>query len=555
MIRQAGLLLLLVGLVVWGQKRSGAYEDEFGAHPDEAAHFVSALMIRDYFVQLATGGEEEVTHPLEFAKNFHEHYPKVAIGNWPPGFHTLQALWMLAFKPGQQSIFTLMAILTAGLGWLVYWSSRKHLGDSWALAAAVLLMVLPIMQKYSSLVMTEVLMGLLVYGSLLIYTRYLEDGHWKWSLFFGILASCAIMVKGSGLVLGLVPPLSILFLKRWELLKKPAFWFPALIVGAVGYPWYKFTMVDAVDGFAGDSPSISFFAKALAYNVNKLVETGGPVFLLCIAWALASLAKKKPDQDQSTRQPNLYFPMLGILFLAVPLLHCIVPAGMEHRHLIPMLPAFVVFTAYGMKGLLEWIAKEKPKVSQKKAAWILVGVGLAGMFSSAKEPVYNKGYSGFRQVVEELYKVEDWPGPVLISSDASGEGMFVAEAALADDHRATSRKVVRATKALGKSKWSGKEYIPLYEGQAGLRELLKEGKYWAIVIDGAVKKQRPDNYGKFQHMRELEELCQELEFAERFTIRRGNTAYEGDLILYRSPRFTDFSELDEEVPEEPKAEE
>ncbi len=542
-LRQGGIFLLLLGLVVWSQQRSGSYHDEFGAHPDEAAHFVSALMIRDYFVQLAYGGENKVTHPKRYAENYYDHYPKVAIGNWPPGFHCLQALWMLAFKPGQHSIMALMAVLTAGLGWLVYKGSRENLGEGWAIAAAVLLVVLPIVQKYSSLVMTEVLMGLLVFGSVLLFTKYLETGNWKWSLWFGAAASAAILVKGSGLVLGLVPPLAIVFLKRWDLLKKPGFWLSAVVVGILCFPWYHFTKDIAMDGWAENEPSVSFFLHALAYNSKKLVETGGPLFLLCIAWAVATFWRGRKGGESQEPIPA-FLPMMGILFMAVPLLHCIVPAGMEHRHLIPMLPAYVVLASYGMKDLVGWIVKEKPGISSKKVSWVLSGIGLAGMFASAEEPVYHKGYSGFRQVVEELYKVEDWPGPVLISSDASGEGMFVAEAALADPGRPNARKVVRATKALGSSQWSGKSYETAYCCMDDLRQQLVDAKYWAIVIDGAVKEQRPDNYDKFQHIQDLEKICQELGYAERFTIRRGNKDYEGDLMLYLSPRFADFSELD-----------
>ena len=547
-IRPVGIFLLLFGLVFWGQQRSGAYHDEFGAHPDEAAHFVSALMIRDYVLQLGGNADNRITHPVRFAENYHEHYPKVAIGNWPPGFHTLQAVWMLIFEPGQKSIFLLMAILTAGLGWLVWYSSKKHVGEGWALAAAMLLMVLPIVQKYSSLVMTEVLMGVLMFSAVLLYVKFLETEQWKWSLLFGILASSAIMVKGTGLTLGLIPPLSILLLKRWKLLIQWEFWISAVVVGILCAPWYNYTSKTLKDGWEKSKPSVEFFGTAVIYNINKLVETAGPVFFLCVVIGLASLFRKKPEQAMEKRD-SPFFPLMGILFLTVPLLVCIVPAGKEHRHLIPMLPAFVIFIAYGMKVLLNHLANAQTKMNPRKIAWMIGGVGLIGMFAAAKEPVYQKGYSGFREVAQELYKVEDWPGPVLISSDASGEGMFVAEAALADGRRPSDRQVVRATKLLADSKWSGQNYVTLYETREDLINLLKEKKFWAIVIDEAVSKHRPDNYNKFQHMKDLEEVCRELEFAERFTIRRGGQAFEGDLVLYRSPQFreTDFSEFSESL--------
>ena len=71
------LVLFLAATVGW-QLQTGAYKSEFGGHPDEAAHYVTGLMIRDYL----TGGIPE--HPMKFARNYYDHYPKVALGNWPP---------------------------------------------------------------------------------------------------------------------------------------------------------------------------------------------------------------------------------------------------------------------------------------------------------------------------------------------------------------------------------------------------------------------------------------------------------------------------------------
>ena len=111
-----------------------------------------------------------------------------------------------------------------------------------------------------------------------------------------------------------------------------------------------------------------------------------------------------------------------------------------------MLPSFAIFTVVGVRELLQKLEKKGSVLSGRRLCWVICGLALAGMFLVAN-PIYHKGYSGFRSVVEELYKVEDWPGPVLISSDSSGEGMFVAESALADSDR-PSKKVVRATKLL-----------------------------------------------------------------------------------------------------------
>ena len=544
LVRPVGIFLLLLGLVLWGQQRSGAFVDEFGGHPDEAAHFVSALMIHDYMAQL--GDDGGITHPKRYAEEYYAHYPKVAIGNWPPGFHLLHAGWMLMLPPGQFSVFLLMALLTAGLGLLVYLFAKPSVGHGWALAACLLLIVLPIIQEFCSVMMTEVLVALLVFPAVLAYGRFVETRSWRWGLSFGVLASAAILVKGTGLVLGLVPPLAVVFLRRWSLLRTFAFWLPAVVVGLLCGPWYVYTMDIATDGWAESSPSIKFFAKSFFYYLKKLVETGGPIIFLMMFLGLAKTCFRRNSGKDTEDETPILLSMLGILFLSVPLFHCIVPAGMEHRHLIPMLPSFVVFTIVGMRELCDKLSTKGTLFEGRRAAWILGGVALVGMFLVG-EPIYYKGFSGFRTVIEDLYKVEEWPGPVLISSDASGEGMFVAEAALADGFR-PSKTVVRATKALGDSKWSGGAYKTTYQDMDGLRKLLSEGGYWAIVVDESVSKARPDNYQKFAHMQDLEKLCQELQFAERFTLHRGGTEYGGDLVVYRNPRFAETGSVEVEQP-------
>jgi hypothetical protein len=66
--------VLIAGLQIYG----GAYTAECDAHPDEAAHFVSSLLVHDYLAQWPW------PNPLPWAMDYYLHYPKVAIGQWPP---------------------------------------------------------------------------------------------------------------------------------------------------------------------------------------------------------------------------------------------------------------------------------------------------------------------------------------------------------------------------------------------------------------------------------------------------------------------------------------
>ena len=86
------LLLLYFSITVLLQWASGTYHSDFGGYPDEPGHYVTGLMVRDY---IAAGFPDS---PSRFAENYYLHYPKVAIGHWPPVFYSIQAAWMLIFR-------------------------------------------------------------------------------------------------------------------------------------------------------------------------------------------------------------------------------------------------------------------------------------------------------------------------------------------------------------------------------------------------------------------------------------------------------------------------
>lgn len=84
-LEAAAVAAVAFGLTVLLQARGGAFRSEFSAHPDESAHYVTGLMVREY---VAAGAPQP---PVQFAQDYYVHYPKVAIGHWPPVFYVLQA--------------------------------------------------------------------------------------------------------------------------------------------------------------------------------------------------------------------------------------------------------------------------------------------------------------------------------------------------------------------------------------------------------------------------------------------------------------------------------
>src|SRR5579872_3290775 len=102
-----GLVLLFIELAL--QCFAGAYTSEFGEYPDEASHYVTGLLVRDY---IAAGFP---AHPMKYAQEYYLHYPRVAFGHYPPMFYIVQALWTLVLPVSRTSTMLLMAFLVTTL--------------------------------------------------------------------------------------------------------------------------------------------------------------------------------------------------------------------------------------------------------------------------------------------------------------------------------------------------------------------------------------------------------------------------------------------------------
>src|SRR4051794_1287068 len=163
------VLAALLGIVIVLQVLSGAYRAEFGAYPDEPAHYVTSLMLRDYLVHF------HVASPLQFATEYYRHYPKVAFGHWPPFFYVVQAVWMGLFSAARSSVRLQIACTTALLGFGVFREARRLFSMPLAFAAALLTVCLPLVQTYSDEEMSETLLTLTCFWSVIYFARYIRS--------------------------------------------------------------------------------------------------------------------------------------------------------------------------------------------------------------------------------------------------------------------------------------------------------------------------------------------------------------------------------------------
>ena len=459
-------------VVVLFQYLGGVYVSELGGHPDEPAHYVTGLMIRDY---LASGFH---SGPMNYAKDYYDHYPKVALGNWPPFFYVIQSAWTLPFSPSHASVLLLMAVLAALLAALLFLALKREFGPGKAAFGATLLLALPLIQQHAGMVMTEIPVALLSLLATLCFARFLERGETLDSWLFGLFAALAILTKGSGLMLALVPPLALLFSRKFHLLKKPAFWYPALIVLVLCGPWTWKFREEARAGWMEGDPSWHFTKQALVYYPKKLVlAVGVGLAIIALMGLLIKLFSRA-----NTNPPSALWSAAGALLFGVLFLHVLVPCGLEPRHLVPALPVLVMFLIAGTDCLAQGIQRigQSPR-SSATLAYVLV----AALFLTSAFTVKPKGYSGFSLAAQDILNdPANAQAVMLISSDATGEGIFISEIAVRE--KRPGHTVRRASKVLASSSWSGGGYQAKYENETELVKFLEKEPLRLLVLDETV---------------------------------------------------------------------
>ena len=101
-------------LVYWAggmllQVLGGTWDGGWSLEEDEASHFLTGLMVRDYLAAHCPWP------PIEFATRYHAHYPRIGLGHWPPLFYAVQGIWMLIFPAFRDSVLVLQAAIAAAV--------------------------------------------------------------------------------------------------------------------------------------------------------------------------------------------------------------------------------------------------------------------------------------------------------------------------------------------------------------------------------------------------------------------------------------------------------
>lgn len=516
-------------LVLWGiavfvvllagtrliQAYSGACDSELGGHPDEAGHFVTGLMVRDFILA------GPLQNPLRYAQRYYEHYPKVALGHWPPVFYLLQAGWTIWQAPTPSAVLVLMAVLVALLGTTLFAVTARLWGVPAGVVTAAACLCLPLVQEYGGMVMTEVPIAWFSLLAAVSFARYAEHRDRRWAVAFSLLAAVAILTKGTALYLALLPPLVILLRRDYGLLRDPWLWVAAGIVVLVCAPWTLLTLGMVRNGWVEGGPSWHFTREAVPYYASRMFLALGPVIsvmaLVGVGFVLCR-GRKTADAKGITGTAML------ALVLSILLFHFVVPCGYEARHLLPAVPAALVLAM--VCGVAVWeVAARRHGV----AVAALVAVGLSCAFLLCTWRLPQKRYAGFRPVVEYLFSQPALlAGTVFVSSEARGEGMMISEMAVCD--RALRFRVCRASKLLASSTWDGGGYaLSVKDADELIASLSREGVR-VLVVDRTVPAEKRVEHHDFLD-RVLRERSDRFHELRTFPVCRAGVAVGDGVVL------------------------
>jgi hypothetical protein len=443
----AAAAVAVFGVVQWG---GGAFQAEFDGYSDEASHFMTGLILRDYAVQWP------IPDPLPWAEQYYIHYPRVALGQWPPLFHALEAIWWLFVPPSRVTAMLLIGMLAVASILGFYRLARRTAPVSWALIATGLLVATPEFQRAAAQVMTEQLNLALAILFLEALAGFVQGGEKREALKLGIYGCLSLLVKGTGLGLLPAPLVAMTISRQWRAIRK--FAAPAIavgaVVGAIGV-WYLMR-----DPSLGTVLRWAGIRAGSGWSPQPLVSLAGPGAILLAMAGMALLV----------RSGNALATSCTAVLLSTAAVAYVVRAMNDGRHLIAALPCILLLDLLVLR-----------KTLRLRARFVRVAA-LAGGVAAIAIPFpwlcYRQSGAGVEKLASQLKR----PARMLVSAHIPArEGSWVV--AVSTRERRPSSLVVRSTKTLAKLSFDGSRYRLLVRDAAEVGAWLDRYGIDTVVLD------------------------------------------------------------------------
>lgn len=441
-------LVAMVGAV---QFVSGAFLSDFASDADEPGHVVSSLLIRDY---IAAGLPH---HPLEFAEVYYVHYPKVAIGHWPPLLYACEAVWMLAFGRTRAAMLGLVTLASIALLVSVYLWVRRECGVIAGLLAAFALAAPAIVQMAMGSVAPNIFLALLAFWAAAAYGSYLETGRWRYAVWFAVFVLAAVGIHGRGAALVFIPVFAPLFAPA-AAGRRTWMWRAAGVLAA-------FALLVLAPRFVHQIrlPSLHDAAMHARQYIQSVPAT--------MSWPVVILALVGASSLRFLRTRWIAMPAA---VLGCWIFHSMVNVPFEDRYLITAAPAIAALFGAGIHFFVHRLASG----TWRRAVAVAIVVIASAAVARNTIPLWRKPDPGFHRFAAELTRGNS--GILLVAGDAVPEGAFIAEIALHD--RREDHIVLRASKMLANINWNFTVYQMLFSNPRDVDAFLDQLHVTTVMV-------------------------------------------------------------------------
>lgn len=468
-----------VGVLAMAMAR--AYQAGFSG-ADEPSHFLNGYFIANYL------SHHLGSNPMSAATDFYIHYPKISIGHWPPMYYGFLGVIFLLVPPTMPVVFAINVMVatlpvigvTAALALLC---NRRA-----AVAGALVYALAPLALEGQVMFMVDQPLTACLVAATALWIAYSVKPDWGKVLAFALLAALAVLIKGNGWLIVLVPIFHIALTGNWKQLLSPKLYIAAVLAAGIVVPWYMLTAKIAADGFNYQA-GLSYAAKALAANLLTIVQNLTPVGSLL---ALFAIVTEFRDRKSSVVRWSIVSGLISLI-LATLTLQSLVPVDIVDRYMAPALPAIVTLAVLGAHRLLARLhLSAMPRLPTILAAVLLVVMASPGvMHLVQRQP---KADTGIAPLAMRLAAGVQ-PSLSVIDGSTAAEGAFIAGMAVQD--AGLQSYVIRASKLLAESNFMGSSYsLKFRDTDQVLAELRRLGVQHVILV-------RENGMSAFPHSEQL----------------------------------------------------
>lgn len=470
-LQEALAAFAILGIVFMLQAAAGAYRGERASYSDEASHFMNALLVRDY-VRDGIG-----QHPLRFAEQYYISYPKIAPGMWPPLFHAVLGVLMLANRSPQTTALALLALISTWTSWRLYRMVSLFETRFVGLLIAVAFVLTTAIIDLTTAIMLDLAVAALALEATYWFAIFLTTGKKRHAGLFGIAAALCCLTKGNGLSLILMPAALVMFTRRFDVLRHAGLYLAAAIVlGFAMPPLFVSYRLDAAIGDFGAVGLADVVARLYFYSAFLVRQFGAPLLIASLVGVGVGLC---PVRDGRVELAWAMKAGLAALIVSSLVFHLFNP------HL-GIAPRYIALTVAPLLGLLpvgvEQIARGIRQYELRRTLQVAILLTLFAAFLVVRPAMATRYPVGAATTIDFFSKGGLLAGStILVVTNEEGEGALVSE--VASRHPEPVATVLRGSKVVATDDWAGRRFKMLFASPGDLLQELEDLHVDYLVMD------------------------------------------------------------------------